>query len=52
LNTVQQEFEASLRKHITWQLLTVLAFRNGQRKQNCTVLAFLILGRSKSSSAT
>ena len=52
LNTVQQEFEASLRKHITRQLLTALAFRSGQRKQNCTVLAFLILGRSKSSSAT
>jgi len=35
-----------------WQLLTVLAFRSGQGEQSSTVLAFLILGRSQSFSAT
>lgn len=38
--------------YIIWQFLTVLAFRIGQEEQSSTVLAFLILGRSQSFSAT
>lgn len=38
--------------YIVQQFLMVLAFRIGQEEQSSTVIAFLILGRSQSFSAT